>query len=646
MSMKDKLKKFLGLEKYSSYINKYFDSSNIRSAVYVSSVIIVLEITMILITIIRQQIESTRRSTEWFIQHFTMYVLLLAVALVLFIYSIRHIKKISTNRVKWEIIRYLFSAVAIVFGIYISFLDYGKGEQFINLMTMTVLIFCFIAWRPIFSIVFLSGTYILFFILCEVVKPTSYATQVNLAIVFIVILMSAINSFHQKLHEAQKDEKLEHTQGILLKLSISDEVTGLANMNYFRGQALSVINDKKNDPTSYVFLFFDVENFKALNEKYGFWEGNTFLKNFADNISNIFNDSVVAHFSNDNFVVLTKNESISEKIELLHKNLSDMKYDLKLGLKVGGYRPENRECLPLVACDHARYACYSIKKLYNKIYCEYDETMASDFKKKQYIINNIDNAIKNEYIKVYYQPVINAQNGKVCGVEALSRWDDPTFGFLSPADFIQTLEEYHQIHKLDMYVVETVCKMLSKVPGTDFPLLPVSLNFSRLDFDSINLAEEVENCLQKYNIDKESIHIEITESTLSQNDASLKEAFSKFRNSGYALWLDDFGSGYSGLNVLKEYDFDVMKIDMKFLENFSENPKAHRILRNVIALAKELGMKTLTEGVETEEAYQFLKEAGCEQLQGYLFGKPMPDTEIYEKIKNGTYQIDDCYMTL
>ena len=228
----------------------------------------------------------------------------------------------------------------------------------------------------------------------------------------------------------------------------------------------------------------------------------------------------------------------------------------------------------------------------------------------------------------------------MCGVEALARWDDPTIGFLSPGDFIQTLEEYHQIHKLDMYVVETVCKMLTKVKQTDFPLLPVSLNFSRLDFDSINLADEVENCLQKYDIDKKCIHIEITESTLSQNDARLKSAFSRFRNSGYALWLDDFGSGYSGLNVLKEYDFDVMKIDMKFLENFSENPKAHRILRNVISLAKELGMKTLTEGVETEEAYQFLKNAGCEQLQGYLFGKPMPDTEIYKKVMDGTYQLD------
>ena len=224
---------------------------------------------------------------------------------------------------------------------------------------------------------------------------------------------------------------------------------------------------------------------------------------------------------------------------------------------------------------------------------DYEEVGFMDEENFKVAFNDVDFCLKlieKGYIEVYYQPVVWAENGKLCGAEALARWRDPVYGFLPPNVFIPILEDYHLIHKLDMYVVETVCKMLSKVPGTDFPLLPVSLNFSRLDFDSINLAEEVENCLQKYNIDKKSIHIEITESTLSQNDVSLKEAFSKFRNSGYALWLDDFGSGYSGLNVLKEYDFDVMKIDMKFLENFSENPKAHRILRNVIALAKELGI--------------------------------------------------------
>ncbi len=641
MRRNESLKKFFGLEDYSPYIKECMDKANIKSSLYVSSVVVVLELWMIILTVARQFNDDTRRSVDWLVTHLSCYVVLFAVALSLFIYSVRHIKKVSNSRVRWEVIRYLFSFVAILFGIYISFLDYGKGEQFVTLVTMTILIFCFIVWRPIFSFIFLSLAYLLFFLLCEVVKPTTYATQVNLAIVFIVILMSAINSFHQTLKEAKKDEKLEHAQGILLKIAISDEVTGIANMHYFRSQALSVINNKTLDPSEYIFLFLDIENFKALNEKYGFWEGNSFLRHFADIVNVVFHEAVVAHFSNDNFVILAKNEGIDEKLEVIRKKMSELEYDVRLGLKVGGYIPEDRECLPLVACDRARYACYTIKKHFNKNYCEYDDSMASSFKKKQYIINNIDAAISNEYIKIYYQPVINAKNGKICGVEALARWDDPKVGFLSPGDFIQILEEYHQIHKLDMYVVENVCKMLAKVKETDFPLLPVSINFSRLDFDSINLAEEVEKCLQKYGIEKKCIHIEITESTLSENDGNLKSAFSKFRSSGYTLWLDDFGSGYSGLNVLKEYDFDVMKIDMKFLENFSENPKARRILTNVIALAKELGMKTLTEGVETQEMYTFLKDAGCEQLQGFLFGKPMTDTVFYSMIKNGTYEIDE-----
>jgi len=425
-----------------------------------------------------------------------------------------------------------------------------------------------------------------------------------------------------------------------MKLAISDEVTGIANMNYFRSQALELINNKATDIDKLIFLFLDVENFKILNEKYGFWEGNVFLKNFADMIDKVFKDSIVAHFSNDNFVVLTKNEAVQEKLMTLRRNMIGMNYDIKLGLKVGAYKPENRECLPLIACDHARYACYTIKKHYNNDYCEYDNSMASNFQKKQYIINNIDNAIKNAHIKVYYQPVINTANGKMCGVEALARWDDPQYGFLSPADFIQTLEEYHQIYKLDMYIVEKVCSNFVYAQEHGLALVPASLNFSKLDFDSINLAEDVENCLQKYGIDKKLIHIEVTESTLSYNDERLKEILKKFRTNGYALWLDDFGAGYSGLNVLKEYDFDMMKIDMKFLSGFSGNEKAQRILRNIISLAKELGMSTLTEGVETEEAYQFLKENGCEQIQGYLFGRPMPDKELFEKLKVGIYQLD------
>ncbi|MDD6485672.1 MAG: EAL domain-containing protein [Spirochaetales bacterium] len=640
MKTLEKIRNFLGLNKHSDYINRYFDESNIKSGIYVSSVVILLELFMISSVIIRQLSPETRRSAYWLATHLVCYLLLFCSALALFIYSVRHIKKISTNRKLWEVLKYIFSIISIIFGIYISYMDYKKGEQFVTLMTMTIFVFCFVVWRPIYSMLLMGATYGIFFFICDRFLPATYATKVNLSIVFISILMSAINAYRQKFTEAQKDEKLEHAQSILLKLSISDEVTGIANMHYFRSQALELMHDKSVDIDTLIFLFLDVENFKILNEKYGFWEGNAFLKNFADMTEKVFKDSIVAHFSNDNFVVLTKNEAVQERLQTIRRNLLGMNYDTKLGLKVGAYKPENRECLPLIACDHARYACYSIKKHYNHDYCEYDSSMATNFQKKQYIINNIDEAIKAGHIKVYYQPVVNAANGKLCGLEALARWDDPQYGFLSPADFIQTLEEYYQIYKLDMYVVEKVCRNFVYAKEQGLALIPVSLNFSKLDFDQINLAEEVEECLKKYGVDKKLIHIEVTESTLSGDDERLKDMLKKFRANGYALWLDDFGAGYSGLNVLKEYDFDMMKIDMKFLHGFSGNVKARQILKNIISMAKELGMSTLTEGVETEEAYQFLKENGCEQIQGYLFGRPMPDHELYEKVKAGLFQLD------
>lgn len=635
----DKLKKFLGLENFTRYTREYFDKSNIKSSLYVSSVVIILEIWMIISTLFFQYFGDLNRSKHWMITHIGSYTLLLIAALNLFIYSLLYYKKHYNNHKIWLAIRFIFSITAIVFGIYISYTDYLKGEQFITLMTMTIFVFCFTVWRPIYTILFLLSSYGVFFIMCNHAEPASYATKVNLTIVFISILLSAINAYTQKLSEAQKEERLEQAHNILLKLSVSDEVTGLANMNYFRGQALEIMNKKDTVIENLIYLFIDIENFKALNQKYGYMEGNNFLKQVADLLNEIFEKSLVAYFSNDNFVILTENKNVKDKILLLCKKINEFKYDIKLGIKVGAYIPESRECIPLLACDHARYACNSIKKRYNIIYCEYDKMMALTFQKKQYIINNFDNAITNEYIKVYYQPLVDAKTGKVCGLEALSRWDDPKYGFLPPADFIDTLEEYYQIHRLDMYVVDRVCRDINEAKNRGRKILPISLNFSRLDFDSLNLAEEVDNCLKKYGIDKSNIHIEITESTLSEDDSKLKEELKSFRAQGYVLWLDDFGSGYSGLNVLKEYDFDLIKIDMKFLSNFNGNEKSKKILKNIISMANELGMQTLTEGVETEETYNFLKDNGCDKLQGFLFSRPMSKEDFAERLDNGTFKV-------
>ncbi len=303
--------------------------------------------------------------------------------------------------------------------------------------------------------------------------------------------------------------------------------------------------------------------------------------------------------------------------------------------------PKDRMIPPSIALDHARYACESIKKRYNIDIQEYSESMDGEFNREQYIINNIDNAVKKGYIKRYYQPVVWADNAKLCGAEALARWNDPEFGFLSPGEFIPILEEYQLIHKLDMYVMEEVCRTIGESYKNCEPVIPISINFSRLDFEISDPVHDLNRCVELYGISKEDIHVEVTESALVDSDQKITSALSEFRNQGYSLWLDDFGSGYSGLNVLKDYNFDMMKIDMKFLSKFSENKKTRPILSGVVEIAKSIGMQTLTEGVETPEMSDFLRQIGCQRLQGYLYGKPMPREELIAKIHSGEYDASD-----
>ncbi|MBR5934264.1 MAG: EAL domain-containing protein [Treponema sp.] len=639
MRIGEKVKQFLGIGRYSPSVEQYFELSNVRSSIYLSIVIVSLELWMILSAVIRQLTGASIRSTQWLVNHLSAYFILLVAGLIMLVYALLYLKDKKRVKKAGAFIYILFSLVSLVFGIYISYLDYVKGEQFITLITMTIFVFCFIVWRPVYTISFLTVAFVFFLYVCHTAIPASYATKVNLFIIWIALLMASISSYHQKIKEAKKDERLIASNNLLIKLSISDEVTGISNMTYFRAQTLNQMRDPGINIKKKIFLFLDIEHFKYYNDKYGFFEGNNFLRKFAEILVSTFSNAVVAHFSNDNFVVFTDNEDVEEKLEVLRRFVQNPDYEIKMSLKVGGYRPEDRECLPVVACDHARYACYSIKKLYDRDYCEYDAKMAKDFYKNQYIINNIDTAIHHNYIKIYYQPVIDSKNGLLCGAEALARWDDPKYGFLSPADFIQVLEEYHQIHKLDMYVVRKVCEDIAEQKKDGRKIIPVSLNFSRLDFEYVDLAQEVEKNLVEFGIDKKHIHVEITESALSENNERLQTSLRDLRNSGHSLWLDDFGSGYSGLNVLKEYDFDMMKIDMKFLSNFGRNEKAKTLLKSIVTLAKELGMQTLSEGVETDEAKEFLTSIGCERMQGYLFGRPMPKNEFFEKIQGGVYKI-------
>ena len=166
------------------------------------------------------------------------------------------------------------------------------------------------------------------------------------------------------------------------------------------------------------------------------------------------------------------------------------------------------------------------------------------------------------------------------------------------------------------------------------PVVPVSLNFSRLDFELMDAVGELEAIVKRYNIPKEYIHVEVTESALTDNFELINNAMNRIKDLGYALWLDDFGSGYSSLNVLKDYQFDVIKLDMRFLTNLEDNEKSKILIDCIIKMANRINMLTLTEGVETKLQAEFLKRVGCDRLQGYLFGKPIPKEDLYGRIDN------------
>ncbi len=261
---------------------------------------------------------------------------------------------------------------------------------------------------------------------------------------------------------------------------------------------------------------------------------------------------------------------------------------------------------------------------------------------KEYVVKNIDRAVEEGYIRVFYQPVARTITGDICGMEALARWDDPEHGLLSPAVFIEALEEAGLIHKLDSCIVRRVCEDYRYAQEKGLPFTPVSFNLSRLDFRLCNMVDIINKAAYENNVPLDMLRVEITESVIADDRPFMHDVFSRLANLGYRVWMDDFGSGYSSLNFLKDFDFETLKIDMLFLSDFNERSKS--IITSIVDMAKRIGIHTLAEGVETAEQAEFLKSIGCEKVQGYYFGKPMPFSETLKSIEERGLKIEPLKM--
>ncbi len=409
-----------------------------------------------------------------------------------------------------------------------------------------------------------------------------------------------------------------------------DPVTGLYGKTRFLTYA-NEFNKEMSGKTNeeYVVAYLNLVNFKLLNVNRGIDEGDACLKAIADVLSTVFEDAFLARLSDDHFAILDRRENLEKRMAASKASFS-AKYENRFGVSgKWGFYPftPNEEFDMEKAISYAKLACDSIKYISNVYIIEFTAQLAEKQNLSEHLARSVDEAISKGWVKVYYQPVIRAITGELCGVEALARWIDPEFGFIMPGDFISVLEGSRQIHKLDAFVVEEACRTIHDRVEKKLPVVPISVNFSRLDFAACDMLGIVEAAVEKYDVPRDYLHIEVTESMIASDEALMRSVIDSFRGAGYEIWMDDFGSGYSSLTVLKDYQFDMLKLDMKFLSSFTD--KSRDIMRSAIIMAKDLGIKTLAEGVETKEHLEYLKRIGCDQIQGYYYGKPEPADDMF-----------------
>lgn len=536
----------------------------------------------------------------------------------------------------------LFAFVCLVFGVRVSYNDFASMKtidgslvpnpdykQIICFLMMSLYVGCLLIWKPYVSIGILGTVFLGFYFMLKQVgaaggRKFPDGDEVNYITFFISLTMVCISIYNQRIKEAQKGEELE-------RLATKDTLTGLYSFEYFITTSAKKIEREELKPHEWVYLFMDITSFKIFNDQKGFEEGNKFLHETANILNTYFPKAIITRQSDDHFVIFAQNQGILEKLDIINKEIEKLDLDIRPGIKVGGYLFRDANEDPHQSVEKARYACAVLKQTSSDTYLEYDANMHDRYRMVQYVVRHIDKAAEGGWIEPYYQPVAWAKDETLCGLEALARWNDPRYGFLTPDKFVPALEDSQLAHKLDIAVLEMVCKNLRHCVLNNLPVIPVSINFSRMDFALVNIVDNIESIIDKYKIPHDLVHIEITESALMENGDKLKDAINRFHKKGFSLWLDDFGSGYSSLNALKEFEFDVLKLDMMFLKEFN-NAKAKPLIKSAVLLAKQLGMTTVCEGVETKEQVEFLKEVGCDRLQGYYFGKPVPYKKIEERI--------------
>lgn len=414
-----------------------------------------------------------------------------------------------------------------------------------------------------------------------------------------------------------------------------DELTGLYSRSYFIEYASMM--DRYQSGRQMDAVVVNVDGFHLINEIYGRDYGDRVLRELADIIQSYAhkNEGIAARDSADTFYLYQNHQTDYTELEREFEDGMRRLHDSHIKLRVGVYaRTEAGQDMEN-SLDRARAACNTLRGNFLQTVAFFDEKMKHDMFFSQRLIYDIHEGIAQRQFEVYFQPkyAIQGERPVLQAAEALIRWKHPEFGMVSPFAFISLFEENGLISELDRFVWAEAAARIREWRDSYGITIPVSVNVSRIDIYDGRIDERIDRIIKDNGLSNADLHLEITESAYSENVEQLISVVSSFRDRGYLIELDDFGAGYSSLNMLTNLPIDVLKMDMKFMDNFTRDEKSRRMVQIIMEIADFLKLPVVAEGVEDEEQYMMLKRMGCDLIQGYYFSRPLPASGFEELIK-------------
>lgn len=447
-----------------------------------------------------------------------------------------------------------------------------------------------------------------------------------IAILFVVILVS----------QNRSKKKLE-------KIAYIDEVTGGNNWYKFQVEAHKILEAANG--RAYAFVLLDIDRFRFINEEYGHALGDVVLTQVMEILTaNLGRYETCGRVSGDNFAILSRRTTEAELTERIKKfvdilNHEKLKLDIKekINCNFGIYEIKDKtEDLEEIR-EKANMARIEAKTGEGLVWFFYSEKFREEIAQEKEIEDHMEYALENNEFKMYLQPKFNLHTNRFCGAEALARWKHPEKGLVFPNDFIPVFEKNGFITILDIYMVEEVCKVLKNWEEKGYPEIKVSVNISRKNLGLASFISEILGLADKYEIKRHCLEIELTESSVFEDVNRMIATGKKLQEHGFEISMDDFGSGYSSINLLGTLPLNTIKLDQGFFSENLENERRFIVVKAVIDLVKKLGMTVVAEGIETPEEVEILKEIKCDIIQGYFYGEPMPiedfENLVFEKQK-------------